>query len=155
MRITGPRCVMAAAALAAIVGGARLAAQAQAPPGGAKPQIKQTHDSGAFVGIEGKDTYAAYCAVCHGASGKGNGPASPALKLPVPDLTTLGQRHGTFDAMTVEAIILGKDRMPAAHGDVAMPIWGPIFKAKAADSEPTAKLRARNLVEYLKSIQVK
>jgi len=146
---------MAAAGFAAVLGGARLAAQAQAPPGGATPQVKQTR-AGAHVGIEGKDTYAAYCAACHGAAGKGNGPAAPALKMPVPDLTTLAQRHGgTFDATGIERQITGVDKVPAAHGDLAMPIWGPIFKSTAADSETVAKLRAVNLVGYLKTIQVK
>jgi mono/diheme cytochrome c family protein len=140
----------AAAALALSVGGwTRVAAQA--PP----PQIKEAKAT-AFVGIEGKDTFMAYCAVCHGIEGRGNGPAAPALKMPVPDLTTLGQRHGgTFNAMNVERLITGVDKRPAAHGDLTMPIWGPIFKSTAADSETTAKLRAANLVQYLKSIQVK
>jgi mono/diheme cytochrome c family protein len=141
--------IVAAAALALSVGGwTRVAAQA--PP----PQIK-TAPATALVGIEGKDTFMAYCAVCHGADGRGNGPAAPALKTPVPDLTTLGQRHGTFNAINVERLITGVDKRPPAHGDLTMPIWGPIFKATGADSETTAKLRAANVVQYLKSIQVK
>ena len=144
--------MMAAAALAAILGGPRLAAQA--PPGQSKPTIKQEAAHG-FVAIEGKETFAAYCAACHGATGKGNGPAAPALKMPVPDLTTLAQRHGgTFNAISIERQITGVDKMTPAHGDLTMPIWGPIFKA-TAPSDSTATLRARNLVDYLKSIQVK
>ena len=78
------QCIVAAAAFALTVGGwTRVAAQA--PP----PQIK-TAQAKAFVGIEGKDSFMAYCAVCHGADGRGNGPAAPALKTPVPDLTTTG-----------------------------------------------------------------
>jgi len=146
----GGQCILAGAAFAVIVGGwARVAAQDQPPP-----QIK-TAQAKAFVGIEGRDTFMAYCAVCHGVGGRGNGPAAPALKTPVPDLTTLGQRHGTFDAINVERVITGVDKMPPAHGDLTMPIWGPVFKATAADSETTAKLRAANLVQYLKAIQVK
>lgn len=140
--------IVAAAALTLSVGGwTRVTAQAP-------PQIK-TAPATALVGIEGKDTFMAYCAVCHGADGRGNGPAAPALKMPVPDLTTLGQRHGTFNAMNVERLITGVDKRPAAHGDLTMPIWGPVFKATAADSETTAKLRAANVVQYLKSIQAK
>ena len=147
--------MMAAAALAAILGGPRLAAQAQAPPAQTKPTVVQKEAYG-FVGIEGKDTFAAYCAACHGAAGKGNGPAAPALKMPVPDLTTFAQRHGgTFNTISIERQITGVDKtVPAAHGDLTMPIWGPIFKATAA-SDATATLRAKNLVDYLKSIQVK
>jgi mono/diheme cytochrome c family protein len=154
MTITGARYVMAAAALAAILGGPRLAAQAQAPPGQPAPTIKQKPASG-FVGIEGKETFAAYCAACHGATGKGNGPAAPALKMPVPDLTTLAARHGgTFNTLSVARQITGVDKVPPAHGDLTMPIWGPIFRS-TAPGDATATLRAANLVEYLKSIQVK
>ena len=140
--------IVAAAALAlSVAGWTRVSAQDQPPP-----RIKTAPAKG-FVGIEGKNTFAAYCATCHGASAKGNGPAAPALKMPVPDLTTLAKRHGKFDAVQIERVITGVDRRPPAHGDVAMPIWGPIFKATAADSEATAKLRAANVVDYLKSIQ--
>ena len=154
MTMTAGRWIVAAAALAAVLGGPRLAAQAQPPPGQPAPTIKQKPAYG-FVGIEGKETFAAYCAACHGAAGKGNGPAAPALKMPVPDLTTLAARHGgTFNAVSIERQITGVDKVPAAHGDLTMPIWGPIFKG-TAPSDATATLRAANLVEYLKSIQVK
>ncbi len=140
--------VVAASALAlGVTGWTRVSAQAQPPP-----TVKTTHAK-RVVSIEGKDTFAAYCTACHGATGKGNGPAAPALKMPVPDLTTLAKRHGKFDPLDVERSITGVDRRPAAHGDLTMPIWGPIFKATAADSEATAKLRAANVVDYLKSIQ--
>jgi len=36
----------------------------------------------------------AYCAVCHGADGKGNGPAAGALKVPPSDLITLARKNG-------------------------------------------------------------
>ena len=142
--------VVGAAAIAlSVAGWTRVSAQAQPPP-----QVKTVPATG-FVGIEGKDTFAAYCAACHGATGKGNGPAAPALKMPVPDLTTLATRHGgTFNAISVERLITGVDKMTPAHGDLTMPIWGPIFKA-TAPSDATATLRAKNLVDYLKSIQVK
>jgi mono/diheme cytochrome c family protein len=142
--------VVAVAAAAVLTGGVRLAAQAQAPP--QVPQVKLQEARG-FVGIEGKETFDAYCAVCHGADGRGNGPAAPALKLPVPDLTTMTARHGKFDALGIERTITGADKMPVAHGTVAMPIWGPIFVATGDRS--TAMLRAKNVVDYLKSLQAK
>ena len=45
----------------------------------------------------GAQMYKDYCAACHGTQGKGNGPASEFLKLPLSDLTTLAQRnHGKY-----------------------------------------------------------
>jgi mono/diheme cytochrome c family protein len=101
----------AAAALAMVVGGrTQITAQAQPPP-----QVK-TASAPPFVGVEGKDSYMAFCAVCHGIEGRGNGPAAPALKMPVPDLTTMAKRHGKFDRINVERRISGVDQMPVAHG---------------------------------------
>ena len=50
-----------------------------------------------IASMEGKDLFRAYCASCHGMDAKGNGPVAPALKAPVPDLTTLAKRNrGVF-----------------------------------------------------------
>ena len=46
------------------------------------------------IAASGKETYTQYCASCHGADARGNGPAAIALKTPPPDLTTLSNRHG-------------------------------------------------------------
>jgi mono/diheme cytochrome c family protein len=40
------------------------------------------------------EMYTAYCAVCHGVDGKGNGPAAEALRVRPPDLTTLAKKNG-------------------------------------------------------------
>ena len=40
-----------------------------------------------IVSVEGRDNYVAYCAVCHGLDGTGNGPAAPAMKKPVAALS--------------------------------------------------------------------
>ncbi|WP_291987119.1 cytochrome c [Luteitalea sp.] len=107
----------------------------------------------ALVSVEGKDNFLAYCAVCHGITGKGGGPAVPALKVPVPDLTTMAKRYGKYDAVSVENQILGRDKMPAAHGSVDMPMWGPIFKSRG--DETVALLRTRNLAAYIGTLQAK
>jgi mono/diheme cytochrome c family protein len=102
--------------------------------------------------VEGVDTFKTYCAVCHGEDAKGSGPAASALKKAPADLTGIAKRHGgKFSAADVEAVIKGTQVM-AAHGNRAMPIWGPVFESIASD--PTfAKLRVSNLIDYLKSIQ--
>lgn len=101
--------------------------------------------------VDGRSNFVAYCASCHGLDGKGQGPVVPALKQPVPDLTTITRRHGKFDAIAIERVIAGADRMPPAHGSLEMPVWGPIFKGTVGST--SAALRLRNLVRYLQASQ--
>ena len=100
----------------------------------------------------GEDLYQAVCAVCHGKTAKGDGPAAGALKKAVPDLTVLARNNGgEFPSAQVLMTIQAKP--PVAHGSEDMPMWGPIFRSASNDAQ--AALRIHNLVDYLKSIQVK
>jgi mono/diheme cytochrome c family protein len=101
--------------------------------------------------VEGPDLFRAYCARCHGLDGKGGGPAAPALKAKVPDLTFLTRNRGQFPAARVRKMIMG-DEVVAAHGSREMPIWGPIFHQVEADVD-WGNLRLENLVQYVESIQ--
>ena len=122
---------------------------------GARADAAQTVRQGTaprIQSVEGVDTFKTYCAVCHGAQAKGNGPAATALKKAPADLTTIAKRNGgTFSTSDVEAVIMGAQVM-ASHGSRDMPIWGPVFQALAPDNS-FMKLRVANLVDYLKSIQ--
>jgi mono/diheme cytochrome c family protein len=106
----------------------------------------------------GQQTYMVYCAVCHGTDGKGGGPATPALKDQVPDLTTLALRYnGKYPASYVSSILRFGVQGNPAHGSPDMPIWGPIFRdmgttRKDKSSETTG---IANLNRYLESLQVK
>ncbi|BCS32578.1 hypothetical protein TBR22_A17920 [Luteitalea sp. TBR-22] len=125
------------------------AAQQAAPQ--APPVVKQkTMDP--VPSVQGRSNFVAYCASCHGLDGKGQGPVAPALKMPVPDLTTIAKRKGKFDNIALERVIAGDDKMPAAHGSLEMPVWGPIFRNTVGNASAT--LRIRNLVKYLETIQV-
>lgn len=108
----------------------------------------------AIQSVEGRDNFAAYCAVCHGRDGRGNGAAAPAMRAPVPDLTTLAVRHnGRFDFAAVEYVVRGTGKMATpAHGTPEMPIWGRVFAPLPSD-QPVASLRVKNLVQYIESIQ--
>jgi mono/diheme cytochrome c family protein len=139
------------AALLVCVWGVALGAQQ--PPPEKKPTIKSTSAQSTKT-LEGVDSYDSYCAVCHGKSGKGDGPAVPALKGPLPDLTTIAKRHnGVFPRKDVEETIAGINR-PAVHGTEAMPLWGPTFRRLASGSEFDT-LRMHNLLDYLEKMQVK
>ncbi len=108
---------------------------------------------------EGAEIFAQYCATCHGAEAKGNGPMAPILILQPPDLTGLTARNGgAFPLKRVVERIDGRDPL-VSHGS-PMPVWGPFFEGgwdvevetltgeSAKTSRPVA-----NVVEYLMGIQ--
>jgi mono/diheme cytochrome c family protein len=100
----------------------------------------------------GQQLYAAHCAVCHGADGRGGGPMAPQLKVWPPDLTTLSQKnHGTFPELHVNESIDGE--FGPAHGTREMPIWGPAFRSAAPGYGDSAQLRMAHLVKYIESLQ--
>jgi mono/diheme cytochrome c family protein len=103
----------------------------------------------------GKEMFNSYCASCHGITGKGDGPAAPAMKSGVPDLTTLSKSHGgTFPAMSVTQSIVGDTRV-VAHGSKAMPVWGPVFAHMSQQSTGEIQQRLHNLTDYVESLQAK
>jgi len=102
--------------------------------------------------LKGPDLYRAYCASCHGLTGKGDGPAAPALKAKVPDLTQLARTYGgALPSARVRKMISG-DEVLLSHGSREMPIWGPIFHQVEEDRDFGA-VRIENLLKYVESIQ--
>jgi mono/diheme cytochrome c family protein len=107
----------------------------------------------------GEAVFLDHCAVCHGTDARGNGPMTPALRWPAPDLTALAGEGG-FPVVEVVAKIDGRDPL-ASHGS-QMPVWGPYFEEydpqgaflptpsgqPLATSEPVAAL-----VAWLESVQ--
>lgn len=109
-----------------------------------------------FLGdsLIGKDSFEAYCATCHGADARGNGPVARALKGTPADLTMLASRNrGVFPRDHVKAAIAGAGRTVAAHGTTEMPIWGPLFRAFESDAR--VAVRIDNLVTYLETLQMR
>lgn len=106
----------------------------------------------ATTAIAGKDLYREYCAVCHGAAGKGDGPAADALKKAPPDLTQIAQKNGgKYPELKVQHVITGEGEEPAAHGTKDMPMWGNIFQRMGTGSN----VRVYNLVKYIEEMQAK
>ncbi len=103
----------------------------------------------------GAEMYKAYCASCHGLSGKGDGPVAAALKTPVPDLTQLSAHHkGAFPTARVTQVIEGQVGVQS-HGLPDMPVWGPVFRSLDNSKEPVARIRAANLAKHIESLQAK
>jgi mono/diheme cytochrome c family protein len=105
----------------------------------------------------GEQMYKEYCAVCHGRTGKGDGPAVEALKVPPPDLTMLARNNGgKYPADHVQAVLrLGV--AGTAHGTKDMPIWGSVLGSSEATKQDPAmvQLRIFNLTKHIESMQTK
>lgn len=108
--------------------------------------------------------YKQYCASCHGADGKGKGPAAANLKTPPADLTTLAKRHmGRFPSEYVAnvlrfgpgLIVGGSAPQISTHGSSDMPMWGGIFMAMDKNQERAVQQRIKNLSDYLATLQEK
>ncbi|HYP08877.1 MAG TPA: cytochrome c [Bryobacteraceae bacterium] len=103
--------------------------------------------------LSGQEMFTQYCAACHGISGRGNGPAAPALKSTPPDLTKLtAANSGSFPELRVMNTL--SEQFVSAHGSREMPVWGDLLKSLDANAS-VAQLRVANLTSYIKSIQVK
>jgi mono/diheme cytochrome c family protein len=109
----------------------------------------------------GKQEYQSHCAVCHGSSGKGDGPLAGILKKKIPDITMLRKNNkGVFPVQRVYDIIDGVKPVEG-HGTRDMPVWGnvymkqaPAFVSPYAQAEfVTARILA--LIGYMDSLQAK
>lgn len=103
----------------------------------------------------GAELYRAYCASCHGATGRGDGPVASSMKVEVPDLTRIMARQGQFPTDQIRRIIDGRTTLPP-HGTRDMPVWGREFRSAAIgvppQKQPVDKL-IELLVDYVRSIQ--
>lgn len=109
--------------------------------------------------VSGRALYEDFCLSCHGASGRGDGPAAAGLDHPPADLTRIAARNGgTFPTTRVMSVIDGYTR----RGDRAsvMPELGvalqegPVVLYDAGDGVATptpANLVA--LANYLQRLQ--
>ena len=101
----------------------------------------------------GQQMYTAYCAVCHGTDGKGNGPAAEALKVPPTDLTILARRNGNnYPYDRVMSAIAGDVHFPV-HGSKDMPVWGSLFWGMSQGHSSEVQQRISNLNKHIESMQ--
>jgi hypothetical protein len=90
----------------------------------------------------GRDLYVRHCASCHGAAGRGDGPAAAALAPRPTDLTRTRE-----DLPGLMRVIDGR-RTIRAHGASDMPVWGCVFEA-ALEGEPRQHRHALRNVQVL------
>ncbi|MBL8582362.1 MAG: c-type cytochrome [Rhizobiaceae bacterium] len=99
------------------------------------------------------------CAVCHGQSGRGDGPMADELQKRPADLTRLAERNGgEFPSLNVYSTIDGR-YVIAAHGTRDMPIWGRAFREEDRETygpdegEAVSSLRVEQLTRYIETLQ--
>lgn len=119
----------------------------------------------------GKREYESNCAVCHGATGKGDGPYMKYLTYigkGVGDLSLIAKRNGgAFPFQRVYEQIDGTLDVEA-HGPRDMPIWGRDYARQAREAYPEegyafsrydlevyTRTRILALTDYVNRLQVK
>ncbi|QYK43082.1 MAG: c-type cytochrome [Paracoccaceae bacterium] len=106
----------------------------------------------------GSEDYATYCAACHGATGRGDGPGAAGLTRRPADLTRISARNGgSFPATRVMAKIWGYTG--GRDGGAVMPAFGPLLDGDLVPYDggdgiatPTP-VRLVQIAEYLRGIQ--
>jgi mono/diheme cytochrome c family protein len=107
----------------------------------------------------GAQDFANYCASCHGAGGKGDGPAAAGLGKKPADLTQLAGPDGKIPMTRVMSKIWGYTRAPDG---TLMPRFAPLLESDqmvlfdSGDGIPTpTPRRLVQLAEHLQTIQAK
>jgi mono/diheme cytochrome c family protein len=122
----------------------------------------------------GQKLYTKYCASCHGANGKGDGPKAASTTPKASDLTQIAKQNGgKFPFYEVMLLIEGRSPtsqsadtslpgLPKAHGDPKMPVWGEVFnrddmgaQGSSLDLQLQTTGKIMMITEYLQSIQAK
>jgi len=113
-------------------------------------------DAVTLADYSGEELFDRFCASCHGAGARGDGPVSRSLNTAVPDLTTIGRRYGEFPAAMIRDVIDGRGIDKRAHGTRTMPVWGYEFWVEeGADvvAQQAVREAIAKLVDYLRSVQ--
>jgi hypothetical protein len=110
-------------------------------------------------GNGGKKIYEDRCVICHGPSGKGDGPIGEMFSIRPSDLSKLQAKNSFFPYLEVLKRIDGREVI-AGHGS-EMPVWGEYFMVESledrgVDPKDAANIvngRLASLVFYLATLQ--
>jgi mono/diheme cytochrome c family protein len=109
-----------------------------------------------YVAMSGEELFGRFCAACHGAQGRGDGPVAGSFTIEVPDLTLIARRAGgAFPRDRVVRIIDGRHTI-GAHGSRTMPVWGEdLSRLEIGNPEAESATRAviERLADYLGRLQ--
>ena len=89
--------------------------------------------------LDGRALYQAHCAVCHGATGKGDGPGATVVRQPMRDFSDPAAMGAVEDRFLFEIIKKGGSQFGRSN---AMPSWG----MQISDDEIQA------IVAYIRSL---
>ena len=115
-------------------------------------------------GSIGQREYESKCAMCHGATGEGDGWFAQHLKRSPSSLTQLQKKNGgVFPFDRIYQVIDGRKEV-AVHGPRTMPVWGDVYRMESDKAYGTAleryfaddgMVRARilALIEYISRLQ--
>ena len=120
-------------------------------PAGAAAQGPQAPD--AEEAQRGAVTYKRFCAVCHGATGAGDGTLASELRTRPADLTRLAARNGgVFPFDKVARAIDGRDTV-RVHGPADMPVWGEVFGKTGGADTPDPNTAVARLTHFVWTLQ--
>jgi mono/diheme cytochrome c family protein len=128
MRLPSPRYVVLVVCIAVAIAvfGQRLLRREEATP--------PTPGS-----LTGRSLYEAHCAVCHGVTGKGDGPGATVVRQPIRDFSDSAAMQVVDDRFLFEIIKKGGSQFGRSN---AMPSWG----MQLSDDE------IRSVVAYIRSL---
>ena len=109
---------------------------------GEKPAVSSAEVPESVSPQEAAVLFATNCGRCHGQSGKGDGPDSAQMNVPVPDMTKASFVQSRNATHLLEVI---RDGGPAKGLSPMMPPWGKLFS--------DAEMRA--LVEYVQKLSTR
>ena len=136
--------------------GAILASSIQ--PVSSQDPIKQDADRKSVVAstdVSGPEEFQRYCALCHGADGRGAGPLTDAdaMKKSAADLTQIAKRNNGSFPFTKIADTIRDGGAIAGHTPSRMLAWGKVF---GAEGNPVrAKAIIFEVTRYVESLQEK
>jgi mono/diheme cytochrome c family protein len=107
-------------------------------------------------GASGDYLFRTYCASCHGASARGDGPLADSMRIRPANLTEIAKRNmGVFPREQVFRIIDGRQPVKG-HGGADMPVWGDVFaRSSQVRNEAVITERIEALVRYLEGLQAR
>jgi mono/diheme cytochrome c family protein len=118
--------------------------------------VAMAFDAVTLEDYSGEELFGRFCASCHGAGARGDGPVSRSLNVVVPDLTTIARRYGDFPAGAIRDVIDGRGIDRRAHGTREMPVWGYEFwieEGGDVNAQRAVREAITKLVEYLREVQ--